>query len=180
MIRQAVRMGGMALQMSFSGELLACMTHHERLSVLDTATGDVQYSFPNAGGEHCYRFTPDFAMVAMASQGGQVQVWTIDNVERPMWHCNPHADVTNITGVAVLPENNVVLSCAEDGHLFALSLIDGAILSVYAATGLQPIHCFDILPTRLPYPRLAIGDDNGRVVVLDWIQQNQPSTSGIA
>ncbi|RHY39734.1 hypothetical protein DYB34_004388 [Aphanomyces astaci] len=180
MIRQAVRMGGMALQMSFSGELLACMTHHERLSVMDTATGDVQYSFPNAGGEHCYRFTPDFAMVAMASQGGQVQVWTIDNVERPMWHCNPHADVTNITGVAVLPENNVVLSCAEDGHLFALSLIDGAILSVYAATGLQPIHCFDILPTRLPYPRLAIGDDNGRVVVLDWIQQNQPSTSGIA
>ncbi|RHY28673.1 hypothetical protein DYB32_005783 [Aphanomyces invadans] len=167
MANEAVRMGGMALQMSRTGDLVACLASLDQLSVFDTTAGTMAFSIRVQGGVRCYRFTPSFDMVALCAGGGNLQVWRRDALESPVITLKPpHTDATNITGIAVLPDLNIVFSCAEDGHLIATSLTDGAVLGVYANAELQPIHGFDILPSRVP--RLAFGDDLGRIVVLDW------------
>ncbi|CAK4195625.1 unnamed protein product [Aphanomyces euteiches] len=180
MIASACRMGGVTMQFAASGSLLACIHSNDKLSVLRTKDGSEAFSFPMSNGAHCFHLTPDFEMCAVNSGDSKIRVWT-KGAHMPKLTFEPHvADDSNMTGVAVSPECNVVFSCTEGGILCASSLTDGALLAVYYNPERRQINAFDILLNSLPHPRLAIGDAAGRVTVLDWIATRATSSRHVS
>eukprot|EP00301_Raphidiophrys_heterophryoidea_P023519 c7378_g1_i1.p1 GENE.c7378_g1_i1~~c7378_g1_i1.p1 ORF type:complete len:2037 (-),score=525.73 c7378_g1_i1:323-5599(-) len=166
------RAGGVMLQISESGDLVACYTSDGLLGLFDTQTGSLVDSFAVTEYSSCYRLSPDFQTLITCRQTDDNDVYRVEKHSRgsETAQLSIAAHTTNITGLFVVPEKQLIVSCSEDGSLRVWNSETGELQGVYFNPGRQFINAFHavVLPGENVL-RLAFGDATGRTVVLDWI-----------